>query len=144
MSFTCPGGIEIGLLGLCGDGAAHVVRVDDGDLDGMVAVRSGVLAWLDVGAYLEVWGDSAEVRLDDLHEVVGTLDTPAARHERVERGEPVPARCAGAQTVEHYVIRGVTQQDGHDLSVLFVGQRAVQQSGGRLSDEPEPGDDDVG
>src|SRR5665647_896204 len=87
MSFTCPGGIEIGLLGLCGDGAAHVVRADDGDLDGMVAVRSGVLAWLDVGAYLEVCGDGAQVRFDDLHEVVGTLDTPARPR----------ARCAGAR-----------------------------------------------
>src|SRR5664279_824200 len=69
MSLSCPGGVEIGLLGLCGDGAAHVVRVDDGDLDGMVAVRARVLAWLDVGAYLEGWGGSAEVRPDDLHEV---------------------------------------------------------------------------
>src|SRR5665811_593748 len=117
MSLSCPGGVEIGLLGLCGDGAAHVVRVDDGDLDGMLAVRARVLAWLDMDAYIKVWGHGAELRLDDLHEVVGTLDAPAARYERVERGEPVPAGRAGAQAMEHHVIRGVTQQDVHDLSV---------------------------
>src|SRR5665647_1626307 len=122
MSFSCPGGVEIGLLGLCGDGAAHVVRVDDGDLDGMVAVRAWVLAWLDVGAYLEVWGDSAEVALDDFYEIVCPLNAPAARHERVERGETVSAGCAGTQAVEHHVIRGVAQKDRHDLCVLLLGQ----------------------